>query len=164
MRRKSCACLVGVLIFISSLILEASVSADAASFDCKTHQKPDEVAICNDSTLPSLDRELAAIYGRLRASFTPEQASALRETQLNFLRSRRACGSDRACLTALYRDRIAVLNAPSTPNAVVRTTPPLHDSRSPQSSVTPQQGAPPEAQVSAALDFVRSATCNPPSR
>ena len=96
-------------------LLTLASSADAASFDCKTHQKPDEVAICNDHTLSGLDRELAAIYGRLRASLTPEQASALRETQLNFLRSRRECGNNQGCLGALT-DRLAELNAQASPD------------------------------------------------
>jgi uncharacterized protein len=99
---------------IGSAFLILSTSADGASFDCKTHRKPDEVAICSDSTLSSLDRELAAIYERLRASLTPELAATLRETQRSWLQSRRLCGSDQGCLTAIYRDRIAVLNTQSS--------------------------------------------------
>ncbi|MCK1480121.1 DUF1311 domain-containing protein [Bradyrhizobium sp. 197] len=102
-------------VLMNLALLALSSSVGAASFDCKTNRKPDEVAICNDSTLSSLDSELAAIYVRLRASFAPEQASALRETQLSWLRSRRACGNDRGCLVGLYRDRIDSLNAHASP-------------------------------------------------
>jgi uncharacterized protein len=104
--------------------LTLSFSADAQSFDCKKNRKPDEMAICSDSTLSNLDQELAAIYGRLRVTLAPELATALRETQLNWLRSRRECGSDHRCLTALYRDRIANLNAQTSPQQLIEGSTP----------------------------------------
>jgi uncharacterized protein len=110
MHRRGIASIVVALI----ALFYASTPMAQPSFDCKTNRKPDEVAVCNDPALSSLDQEQAAIYTRLRAALAPELATALRESQLSWLRARRACGSDQKCLATVYRDRIATLSAQLT--------------------------------------------------
>lgn len=105
----------GSLVVVLFALFFTSTSMAQPSFDCKTNRKPDEVAVCSDLALSSLDREQAAIYTRLRADLSPELATTLRESQRSWLRSRRSCGSDRECLVGLYRDRIDALNKHASP-------------------------------------------------
>ncbi|MVT64838.1 DUF1311 domain-containing protein [Bradyrhizobium pachyrhizi] len=100
---------------LMTLVLVAFASAaHAASFDCRTHQKVDEVAICGDPNLSSLDEVMSRAYGRLRSTLPKEEAARLKEAQVRWLNERRACASDRECLTSKYHERISDLNAQST--------------------------------------------------
>lgn len=160
-----------VPVLATSVLVTLASAAYAASFDCIKNQKADEVAICSDPKLSSLDEELAAIYGRLRSSLSPESAAVLRNSQLAWLRLRRACGNDRQCLTAQYQDRIGVLEAQMGGPSKERSSSnasraPSGNSESTNSPVAPQpkevadaeqQGQPNADDTSDILIVIRSA-------
>ena len=84
-------------------------AAGAASFDCAKAAAPDEIAICASRALDDADVEMATRYDMLLQLLAMGAAGDLRDSQRAFLKSRAACGSDEACLTKAYSDRIAAL-------------------------------------------------------
>ncbi len=80
------------------------------SYNCARASTRDEVMICGSPMLAGLDRELAELYTRLRASLTGEDKQALQSTQTRWLRERRTCRSE-ACVRDLYAERIRFLEA-----------------------------------------------------
>jgi hypothetical protein len=71
-------------------------SSSNPSFDCSKAITADETAICDDTTLAELDRKAAEQWSRLK-TVDPDGA---RRIGREFLRERRACGSDRNCIRA----------------------------------------------------------------
>ncbi|WP_086608704.1 pentapeptide repeat-containing protein [Erythrobacter donghaensis] len=86
--------------------LAASAKDDRASFDCAKAASPVETIICGEyaSGLRRLDRELAEVWGRLRAAGKGDLAD-----QRRWLRARSECGEDQTCLGDRYEARIAFL-------------------------------------------------------
>lgn len=84
--------------------------AKAASFDCAKATSPDEKTVCSNSELSSLDSEMAGLWYGYKAMPLLMGASGNRQDEAQaFLKSRMVCGSDAACLTSLYEDRISTL-------------------------------------------------------
>jgi uncharacterized protein len=80
--------------------------ASAASFDCKNARMPDEIAICRNATLSTLDTEMGALwFSYSRVPMAMGSNGARRDDAERFLRDRAACKADTACLTGLYRVR-----------------------------------------------------------
>jgi hypothetical protein len=75
------------------------------SFNCANARTRGEIAVCGDSGLATLDRNMAAQYGRAVAGGSPEQRDLLRETRDRFLRYRDRC-PDRQCMAAAYAGRM----------------------------------------------------------
>jgi hypothetical protein len=75
------------------------------SFNCTNARTRGEIAICGDAELATLDRNMAAQYGRAVAGGSAEQRDLLRETRDRFLRYRDRC-PDRQCLAAAYAGRM----------------------------------------------------------
>jgi uncharacterized protein len=96
------------------LAVVLSGASYAASFHCDTHSKPDEVAICGDSNLSSLDDEMASAYKNVLATMAPERVTGFRQAQLDWLKTRRACGGNRSCLDRAYRQRLTILQEMSS--------------------------------------------------
>ncbi len=84
-----------------------SAADDRASFDCAKAASPVETMICGEyaSGLRRLDRELAAVWRRLRAAGKGDLAD-----QRRWLRARSQCGEDQSCLGDRYEARIAFLH------------------------------------------------------
>lgn len=85
-----------------------TLSAQAASFDCKAASGKIETMICADKAISALDSQLAAAYAHLRQRVHDDQGE--KTMQLAWLRSRNAC-ADAACLGRIYERRIAELQA-----------------------------------------------------
>jgi uncharacterized protein len=84
-------------------------TAQAQSFSCRGELTPDEAAICDDSELAQLDVQLQNTYDRAMRKAPPHGQGQIRDAQREWLRQRRACGANRACLRDIYRDQIAWL-------------------------------------------------------
>ena len=97
---------ISLLLLLSTLL---SDSALAASFACDRAQAPDEKAICAQRDLNDKDVEMATQYRFLTGLFAMGARGALQDEQQRWLRSRRACGADTACLTQHYDQRLAQL-------------------------------------------------------
>lgn len=87
--------------FVLALTLATVVgSAHAASFDCSKARAADERAVCSDPRLSELDSLLSKAFAEAK-SFAEDEPEA-KALARSFLRNRRACGSDRACITTVY--------------------------------------------------------------
>ena len=75
------------------------------SFNCGNARTRGEIAVCGDSGLATLDRNMAVQYGRAIAGGSAEQRDLLRETRDRFLRYRDRC-TDRQCMAAAYAGRV----------------------------------------------------------
>lgn len=75
------------------------------SFDCAGARSKGEVAVCSDAGLATLDRNLAAQYGRAVASASPEQQALLRRTRDRFIGYRDRC-PNRSCVGDAYVGRM----------------------------------------------------------
>jgi uncharacterized protein YecT (DUF1311 family) len=82
----------------------ASASAHP-SFDCAKAHTKGEIAVCSDSGLAALDRNMAAQYVRAMSAASPEQEAILRRTRDHFLAYRDRCPS-RACIGDAYVGRM----------------------------------------------------------
>ena len=82
--------------------------AFAAGLDCSRAEGNTQTAICNNDELRRLDGQLSSVYGKL-VHVQPGQRSALRQAQLDWLKTRDQCNADENCLTTQYQDRISGL-------------------------------------------------------
>lgn len=100
----------------------AATAADGPSFDCAKAGSKVEMAICSDWILAGYDRDLAALYGALRAELDDQGKEALKSEQRAWLKGERnACEGTKAtsdlkaedarvfCLRAAYEGRLVVL-------------------------------------------------------
>ena len=86
-------------------------SAQAASFDCARATKTDEVAVCRNPQLSTLDSEMGGLwYAYSRVPMLMGGTGARMDEAQAFLARRAACGRNIACLTAAYRARIEELH------------------------------------------------------
>jgi uncharacterized protein YecT (DUF1311 family) len=76
-----------------------------ASFDCSKAQSVVERAICASPTLTGYDRSVAAAYRRA-LRLADDDKGAIRQAQLDWLKTRNACGADAGCLTQQLRERV----------------------------------------------------------
>ena len=75
------------------------------SFNCSNARTRGEIAVCNDSGLAALDRQMASqFYSALRRA-DPQQRSLLQSTRSGFLAFRDRCRSD-GCVADTYRGRM----------------------------------------------------------
>ena len=93
------------------LVLAGQSSASAASFDCGKARSDDERAVCASRALNDRDVAVGLLYGLDRKFLAMGGRGALIDQQVAWLRERRACGSDRACLMGVYDRRIGELRA-----------------------------------------------------
>lgn len=100
-------------------VLRKDRRAPVASFDCAKAATPVEHAVCGDAALARLDREIAQAYGqRLGDVEAASDKDAIRAAQRAWLDRRNAACKDQsdaalgACLTGVYRTRLAELSAP----------------------------------------------------
>ncbi len=104
------------LVLLMGLSLTA---AQAQSFNCRYAKSADEVLICQDPKLSSLDERLASAYAHLRQRLFGAQRARLSVDQAAWLRGRRDCGRDAHCIAELYVARIKELTVQAVlPKAV----------------------------------------------
>jgi uncharacterized protein len=87
----------------------AASPAFAASFDCNKASAMDELAICSDRELSELDVRMAVWFEAITGLVPMGTRGAIQDEQLEWLKSRASCNSDRACLRAEYLARIEAL-------------------------------------------------------
>jgi uncharacterized protein len=85
------------------------LTAQAASFNCQTADRPDEVLICQNPQLSALDERMANLYFRLRNDLGGRERRRLVADQVSWLRERLGCGRDYSCIRGLYDRRISEL-------------------------------------------------------
>lgn len=102
---------IGLAVIAFAVLLALGPSpAPAASFDCAKARTPDERAVCADPNLSALDSEMGGLwYAFNRFPFLMGMSGARRDDAKQFLTQRSACGSNAACIGALYKARIAAL-------------------------------------------------------
>jgi len=83
----------------------AATGSAHPSFNCANARTRGEIAVCSDNGLASLDRQMAAQFGRAMSSADPGERALLERTRNRFLAYRDHCGSD-ACIADSYRGRI----------------------------------------------------------
>jgi uncharacterized protein len=83
-----------------------SVSSFAASFDCNRARMPDEKAICASRYLSEQDVEMAVRYQMLTGLVAMGTRGDMQDEQQAWLKTRKACGGNQACLDTAYRSRI----------------------------------------------------------
>ncbi|MBA2771684.1 MAG: hypothetical protein H0U34_06680 [Sphingomonas sp.] len=75
------------------------------SFNCGSARTRGEVAVCNDSGLAALDRQMASQFNGALRRADPQQRGLLQSTRSGFLAFRDRCRSDR-CIADTYRGRM----------------------------------------------------------
>jgi uncharacterized protein len=89
------------LIILCLAFAVTTAHASNPSFNCRYAKAPDEVAVCQDEELGSLDRRMAYLYSM--------NSKGEYRSQRDWLRRRRACGYNADCIREAYLDRIGVL-------------------------------------------------------
>jgi uncharacterized protein len=106
-------------IFVAAVLIglsAAPVAAATPSFSCAGNLAPTEAVICSDDSLAALDRQLAAAYTSVYASFPPSERSTLTSVQKAWLAQRNACRTDKTCIRNAYLKRLGQLKgAPQPP-------------------------------------------------
>lgn len=74
------------------------------SFDCNKARSPSERAICSDSLLAQLDRDLGRLHARARNS-AADAAAFRRQNDQEWRRRESSCRGDRECLLNWYANR-----------------------------------------------------------
>lgn len=97
------------LLPLLALGLGASPAAQAASFPCDKAETPDERAVCATLSLNDADVEMAVRFEILKSVLPMGGQSKLRDDQEDWLKERRTCGADTACLRAAYDGRLKIL-------------------------------------------------------
>ena len=95
----------------------------AASFNCAKASTANEVAICSDDELSTLDETLAVVYKQARSSVS--DAKRLKNEQVNWIKSLGTCNGNVDCLISAYRNRVLVLDY--LDGQVAATLDPLQD-------------------------------------
>lgn len=75
------------------------------SFNCSNARTRGEIAVCNDSGLAALDRQMASQFESAVRRADPRQRALLQSTRSGFLAFRDRCRSDR-CIADTYRGRM----------------------------------------------------------
>jgi uncharacterized protein YecT (DUF1311 family) len=83
----------------------ARPAAARPSFDCAKARTKSETEVCSDAGLATLDRNMAAQYGRAMDSASPEERALLRRTRDRFIGYRNRC-PNRACIGEAYVGRM----------------------------------------------------------
>ena len=99
---------------ILALVLTAAsagaLPAAAASFDCRKARTADEKAICANRDLNDQDVRVDQMYGITRHLVPMGGRDAIMDDQRAWLKARRTCGADQACLRRSYDRRLRELN------------------------------------------------------
>ena len=84
---------------------------DGPSYDCARARTDTEKTICADGDLASLDQTLDQTYRSAADRLTRIAFGVIKVEQAAWLTRRDACGTDAACISQEYRQRIAAIEA-----------------------------------------------------
>jgi uncharacterized protein len=82
----------------------------AASFDCAKARAPDEKAVCANTALNDKDVKMSVLYDINKRTLAMGGRGAMQDAQQQWLRDRRKCGANRACLNRAYDRRLDELD------------------------------------------------------
>jgi uncharacterized protein len=109
---------VAAIAFLAALLIGQSPAAAAnPSFSCTGNLSPTEAVICSDDSLAALDREFAAAYQKMYASFPHSEQTTLASVQTAWLAQRNACRTDKTCIRDAYLTRLSQLGGAPQPTA-----------------------------------------------
>ncbi|MBO9711200.1 MAG: hypothetical protein J7521_23635 [Caulobacter sp.] len=89
-----------------ALTFAVPVVAHAASYDCNRAKAADEKAVCAYLPLNDKDVRMSVLYDVNKRTMGMGSRGALMDSQQQWLRDRRKCGANRACLTRAYDRRL----------------------------------------------------------
>ena len=98
-----------LLLLALTLLVGASGSAHAASFNCTYAKLPTEVAICVNEDLSSYDEQNARLYFGVRNSLSGRELRAFNARERGWLSERNACGYEPTCVSNQYTWHISYL-------------------------------------------------------
>ncbi len=84
----------------------AGGAAHAASYDCAKARAPDEKAVCAYLPLNDKDVRMSVLYDINKRTLAMGGRGALQDSQQQWLKDRRKCGANRACLSRAYDRRL----------------------------------------------------------
>jgi uncharacterized protein len=107
---------INTAIFIVTLLMATfSYAQTTPSFDCTKVEKGSiEGLVCQDAQLIALDNKMAQVYKAATKKAVNEHPPILKAEQRGWVKGRNDCwksGDKRACVSGVYRDRIAELEA-----------------------------------------------------
>ncbi|MCL6709074.1 hypothetical protein M8R20_18990 [Pseudomonas sp. R2.Fl] len=89
-----------------------TLPATAASFDCdRMDLAPDEKAICDNRDLNDADVKMVTTFDLLAGLFAMGNRGHLQDEQIEWLKTRQACGADAECIRKVYDVRLKQLQA-----------------------------------------------------
>jgi uncharacterized protein YecT (DUF1311 family) len=87
----------------------APVARATPSFNCRNARSRSEIAVCGDTGLASLDRQMASQFNSAMANASPAERALLERTRGRFLSYRNGCRSD-DCIADAYRGRMTEIS------------------------------------------------------
>ena len=99
-----------LLLTALALTVALPVVAQAASFDCAKARSPDEKAICANLALNDKDVRMSVLYDINKRTLAMGGRGSLEDAQRQWLKDRRGCGANRACLNRAYDGRLTDLD------------------------------------------------------
>jgi len=96
---------------LGALLIAANFgpAANAQSFDCRNARFADEKAICQDTRLGGLDKQLADTYDRAGSKLSKEERQEFEKNETAFVTARHRCGGHQGCIEQSYRNRLQEL-------------------------------------------------------
>jgi uncharacterized protein len=95
-----------LLLTALALTFALPAAGHAASFDCGRARAPDEKAICANTALNDKDVKMSVLYDINKRTLAMGGRGAMQDAQQEWLRDRRKCGANRACLNRAYDRRL----------------------------------------------------------
>ncbi|WP_158817149.1 lysozyme inhibitor LprI family protein [Methylocapsa sp. S129] len=87
-----------------------ALGADYAPINCAKAASPAQQAICRNYALGQAEARMATLFGISMSLVAMGQRGDIGDAQLQWLKTREACGGDVACLTQAYAARNAQLS------------------------------------------------------
>lgn len=134
---------------LSALLIGAGFgsSASAQSFDCRNARSADEKAICQDSRLGELDKQLADVYDRVGGKLSKQERQEFENHETAFVNARHRCGGHPGCIEQSYRNRLQELLSALPDDQSSRSGSPGDIKRSDRQKTSRDNGRPDEAQT-----------------
>lgn len=99
-----------LLLTALALTFAVPIAAHAASYDCAKARAADEKAICAYLPLNDKDVRMSVLYDINKRTLAMGGRGAMQDAQQQWLRDRRKCGANRACLNHAYDRRLDELD------------------------------------------------------
>jgi uncharacterized protein len=112
--------------FAFALLSGSAPIALAEPVNCSITAGEDEAAICRSKELLIMDGELDRAYRAARVRWTASMSSSVKVMHEEWIKERRKCGADQACLMARMIEQIAALDKmrPESPTWILERTSP----------------------------------------